>query len=349
MTAQRPVVAFAPGRVNVLGEHTDYNGGLALPFAIAQGVRVRGTPVPGDTVEVVALDLGEEDRFALSAAGPAAGWRAFARGVAAELRGDGVAVPACRLEVSGDVPRGGGLSSSAALTVALALALLALAGEQRDRLAVARLCSRVENDWVGARTGLLDQLASLHGRAGTAARIDFASFEVRPVPLALGAWRFVTLPSREERALAASGYNARRQECTEAVRRLGVASLRDLAARGHDLPAAARALPDPLDRRVRHVLEENARVDAGVAALERGDLATLGPLLDASHTSLRDFYDASTPAVEAAVQRVRDAGAAGARMFGGGFGGHVLGLFAPGVEPPAEATVVAPGDGARVA
>jgi galactokinase len=340
------VTAFGPGRINLIGEHTDYNGGLALPFAIAEGVTVTARDAGGDEVVAIARDAGgEEDRFAL--ADPprdgAEGWRAFVRGIVAELQAAGHTLRPARLEIGGDLPQGAGLSSSAALEVALALALLAHAGERDpDRRALARLCSKVENDWVGAQTGLLDQTASLLGRAGTALRIDFATLQVTPVPLDLGAWRLVTLDSGESHSLATGGYNERRAETAEAARRLGVATVSAASAE------AAAGLPDPLDRRVRHVLEENARVDATVAALRDGDLAAVGRLLDASHASLRDLYDASTDAVERTVERLHDAGAAGARMVGGGFGGHVLALLPPGVALPDGARAVAPGPGARL-
>jgi galactokinase len=344
MTNPERVVAFGPGRVNLIGEHTDYNGGLSLPFAIAQGVTVTATAIDGDDLVAVARDLGEDDTFALGdPSRDADGWRAFVRGVAAELQADGLPVRAARLEITGDLARGSGLSSSAALEVALCLALLGLAGEDDpDRPALARLCSRVENDWVGAQTGLLDQTAVLLSEPGAALRIDFATMATTPVPLDLGDWRLVTLDSGETHDLATGGYNERRTECAEAVRLLGVDRLSAAT------PGAAAQLPDPLDRRARHVLEENARVDATVHALRAGDLAEVGGLLDASHASLRDLYDASTPAVERTVDGLRAAGAAGARMVGGGFGGHVLALLPPGVAVPEGAVEVVPGAGARL-
>jgi galactokinase len=330
--------AFGPGRVNLIGEHTDYNGGLALPFAIDRGVTVEAEPLAGGEVRVEARDLGETDAFPVAAPEPAEGWRAFVRGTAAELRAAGVPVPGARLAFSGDVPLGSGLSSSAALEAALCLALLALAGvEEPDRTELAKLCSRVENDWVGAETGLLDQLASLRGRAGAAIRIDFSTLAVEPVPLQLGEWRLVTLESGAEHTHAAGGYNERRAECRAACEALGIAHL----SAGD--PEAAARLPAPLDRRARHVLAENARVDAMVEALRAGDLRAAGALLDASHASLRDDYEASVPAVEETVARLKRAGAAGARMVGGGFGGSVLALFPPGVALPAAARTVAPG------
>jgi galactokinase len=341
--SRRRVTAFGPGRANLIGEHTDYNGGLALPFAIAQGVRVEAERLDGSELEVHAADLGEHDRFGFADPAPADGWRAFARGVAAELAAAGLPVVAARLEITGDVPRGSGLSSSAALEVALALALLGLSGaEDADRSELARLCSRVENEWVGARTGLLDQTASLRGRTGHALSIDFASMEVREVPFDLGDWALVVLDSGETHAHASGGYNERRGECARAAEELGV---EHLAAASEE---AVAGLAEPLDRRARHVLTEDERVRGTIAALEAGDLERVGELLDASHASLRDLFDASTGAVEETVDRMKAAGAVGARMMGGGFGGSVLALFEPGADIPEDAVVVDPAEGARL-
>jgi galactokinase len=338
------VIAFGPGRVNLLGEHTDYNDGLCLPFAIARGVTVHARALAGDRVQAHADDLDEDDDFAAAApARDAEGWRAFVRGTVGELSAAGHTVGGTRLSIAGDVPRGSGLSSSAALSTALALALIALAGEEEDdRRELARLCSRVENDWVGAQTGLLDQLAALFGREGHALRLDCRDLSIEPVALDLRGWALAVAPSGHEHAHAASGYNERRAECRAACAALGIASLRDAP------PDAPDRLPAPLDRRVRHVLTENARVDAAVAALRAGDLPTLATLLDASHASLRDDYEVSVDAVERTVARVKQAGAAGARIMGGGFGGSVLALFGPGATPPPDATVVEPAASARL-
>ena len=343
MAAER-VTAFAPGRVNLIGEHTDYNEGLALPFAIDAGVTVRATATNDRRIEALAFDLGERDGFLLGEEVPSpGGWRTFVRGVTAEMAAADLPVVGSVLEIQGTIPRGAGLSSSAALEVALCLALLALADvTPPPALALARLCSRVEHDWVGAQTGLLDQLASLCGRADKALRIDFRTSAIEPVALELGEWRLVTLDSGEHHRHAVSGYNDRRRECAEACEELEITSLRDLD------PAMLARLPAPLDARARHVFEENERVDAAVSALASHDIVELGRLLNASHASLRDLYAVSTPAVEATVERLRAAGAAGARMIGGGFGGHVLGLLPPGAIPPPGAYDVRPGQGARV-
>ena len=336
--------AFAPGRVNLIGEHTDYNDGLALPFALDAGVHVSATATGDRTVNAHALDLESTDSYELGGESPSpGGWRAFVRGATAELAAAGLPLRGATLEISGTIARGSGLSSSAALEVALCLALLALAdADVVPPWPLARICSRVENEWVGAQTGLLDQLASLCGREHAAMRIDFRSGVIEAVPLELGDWRLVTLDSGVGHTHAKSGYNDRRDECAQACELLGITSLRELE------PAMIERLPAPLDARARHVFDENARVDAAVEALSRGDLEELGRLLDASHASLRDLYEVSVPELDAAVEILHAAGAAGARLMGGGFGGHVLGLLPPGAVAPDGAHEVRPGPGARV-
>jgi galactokinase len=343
------VIAFAPGRVNLIGEHTDYNGGLALPFAIADGVTVRAWSSLGRRVEACALDLGETDSFDLEQIEPRSGWRGFVRGIVRELADRGYEAPGARLEITGTVPRGAGLGSSAALAIALAVAWAALARgggrlelSRRARIELAELCSRVEHTWVGARSGLLDQLAALFGEPAHAVAIDFDSLSVRQVALSLRGHRLVLLDSREQHLHAASGYNERRAECDEACSLLGLRSLRE-ARLEH-----VQRLPAPLGDRVRHVIEENKRVLQAIDALEQRDWLTLGGLLDASHASSRDLYRLSTPAVESAVERLRGSGALGARLVGGGFGGHVLGLMPPGAELPAGAVEVAASAGASL-
>jgi galactokinase len=343
--------AFAPGRVNLIGEHTDYNLGLALPFAIAEGITVRAeTTSPDDhRLYAHARDLDESDEFELTEIPGADGWRAFVRGTAAELLRAGHRIPGARLEIGGNLEQGAGLSSSAALEVALCLALADLGsrttvGEEQplDRIGVARLCARVENDWVGAQTGMLDQLASLYGAVDTALCIDFQTLQIDPVPLRLDGWRFVLVNSGERHANVSSGYNERRAECRRACELLSVDSLREAS-----LDAASR-LPQPLRKRTEHVLGENIRVGETVAALHAQDLPRVGALLNASHESLRDLYEVSTPAVERTVERMIQDGAAGARLMGGGFGGSVLGLFAPDVPTPSGAREVRPGAGAHL-
>ena len=317
--------AFAPGRANLIGEHTDYNDGLCLPFAIGAGVTV--TAEPSADGNIAAPGLPEDDPYV--------------RGAVAELHAIGVELPGCTLHVESDLPQEAGLSSSAALCVALLLALCGAAGaDPPETLELARLCSRIESEYTGAQTGLLDQLACLLGQEGQALRLDMRTFDAQPVHLNLESHQLAVLDSGAPRALARSGYNERREECRRAAELLGVASLRD--ARDPS------GLPDPLARRVRHVLTENERVDAAVAAVRAGDMPALGALLDASHASLRDDYEVSVPQVERAVAFCRDAGALGARIMGGGFGGSVLALFPPGARSPDGAIPVSPGPGARL-
>jgi galactokinase len=363
--------AFAPGRVNLIGEHTDYNDGLALPFAISQGVTVRATRTGDDRIHAIALDLDAHDTFELRDRACVPGWRAFARGAVGELTSAGAELVGARLEISGTVPRGSGLSSSAALEVALCLALLAVSDSPvPHRLELAKLCSRIENEWVGARTGLLDQIASLCGQRDRAMRIDFRSLEVTPVALHLAGFSLVTLDSGQRHANAGKrgaitldsgqrhanagkrgggaagdeepGYNQRRAECAAACELLGVGSLREVTLE------QAGELPEPFAARARHVITENERVEQTVAALSAGDLRRVGELLDESHASLRDCFEISTEAVEATVERLRRAGAVGARIIGGGFGGHVLGLLPPKVAVPDGAVKVEPGRGAHL-
>jgi galactokinase len=342
------VQAFAPGRVNLIGEHTDYNDGLCLPFAVERGVTVRAEPLdPGAAIEAHALDLAEEDSFPLGQEGDPSdapeGWRRFVRGATTELQHAGVELRPCRLEVSGDLPAEAGLSSSAALSISLCLALCAVAASEPPKpVPLARLCSRIENEWCGAQTGLLDQLASLCAEKDHALRIDMVGPTLRQIPLELRGHVLATLDSGASRSLAGSGYNDRREECRAACEQLGVDSLREAE------DSAAATLPDPLDRRVRHVLSENARVEDTVRALEAGDLDEVGHLLDASHASLRDDYEVSVPEVERTVEQCKRAGALGARIMGGGFGGSVLALFAPQAELPERAIRVEPGPPARV-
>ncbi|HTR89665.1 MAG TPA: galactokinase family protein [Solirubrobacteraceae bacterium] len=351
----RSVRAFGPGRVNLMGEHTDYNEGLALAFAIGRGVRVNGrTPGPGGAgerrVRARALDLEEEDEFAIEDLGEPGGatggkgWRAFVRGTVAELGRAGLEVPGASLEITGDVPLGAGMSSSAALEVALGLALLALGGNEGrlEGMELARLCSRVENEWSGAQTGLLDQITSIYGERDGALRIDFRTLAVERVAMELDGWKLVTLDSGERRSNASSGYNDRRNECRRACELLGVSSLREASRE------QVEELPAPLAARARHVLSDNERVEGAVAALRERDMPALGKLLNASHESLRDDLEVCTPRVEETVAALLDAGAAGARLLGGGFGGSVLGLLAPGRRPPRGALEVAPCGGARV-
>ena len=324
------VVASAPGRVNLIGEHTDYSGGFVLPCAI--DMRVAVATGRGDDV-LVSADYGEVRRVTRERAER---WSDYPSGVAVMLgeHTTAGALPPWRAAVAGDVPRGTGLSSSAALEAATALALdhLFALGIARRDLAV--LCRRVENEFLGVKTGIMDQYASLLCQAGHALLIDCRSLEARDVPLDLddAGLTLLVCDTRQERGLRDSEYNSRHETCARAAALLGVAELRD--AREVDL---ARLRGDEL-RRARHVVTENGRVLRAVSALEAHDFVAFGALMYASHASLRDDFEVSTPALDAFVDVAREHGALGARLTGAGFGGCAIGLVVrQGADTLAEA------------
>ena len=312
------VTAWAPGRVTLVGDHTDYTGGLALPLTIGLGVEVRGDRAS----EWVLLGSSSMDGVAemgLAVDDPAAvspPWARYVAGVVAELRPD----DGLSGTVDATLPAGRGLSSSAALEVAVALALGASAA---DPLALAELCQRAEHRAVGVPTGIMDQLTILAAVEGTALRIDCRSQERTPVALPAGV-EVAVADSGQSRTVDGSAYAERVAECARAEAELG-RPLRDCTA------ADVEAVGDPrLRRRARHVVTENARVDAMVAALGAGDLRHAGALMGASHASLRDDYEVSTPVLDQLVQALRGTpGVHGARLTGAGFGGCAVALCAP--------------------
>lgn len=335
------VLARAPGRVNLIGEHTDYNDGFVLPAAIDRDTWVAAAARADDQVDVLALDArdseGATDRFTLSAQPPhhsGGGWREHVRGTLAQLVPSGELPLGLDLVISGDVPMGAGLSSSASLALALLRAAQALA--PRPSLggkALARLAQQAENDFVGCQCGIMDQLASAEGVAGHALLIDCRSLDTQPVPLPEGLALLIA-HSRVQRGLVDSAYNERRQQCEQAARALGVPALRDVSLAR--LEAAEARLPPLVFQRARHIVTENARVLAATEALRDGDLRALGQLMAASHDSMRDDFGITTPAIDqlaGLLQRfIGDEG--GARMTGGGFGGCVIALL-PAARVPA--------------
>ncbi|MBA8949014.1 galactokinase [Actinomadura namibiensis] len=314
----------APGRVNLIGEHTDYNDGFVLPFALEQTVTVAAAPwegAPDGALEVSSLRAPGERVGVPPDAEPGSvpGWAAYPAGVLWALRDAGHKIGAARLVVGSDLPDGAGLSSSAALECATALALTGLAGIALPGAELARLAQRAENVFVGMPCGILDQSASLLSTAGHLLLLDTRDLGVRQVPFAADGLELLLVDTRVKHSLVDGEYAARRASCEEAARRLGVRALRDAG----DLSA----LTDPvLLRRARHVVGENARVERVVALLEAGRAAGIGPLLTASHVSLRDDFEVSCPELDAAVAAALAAGALGARMTGGGFGGSVIAL-----------------------
>jgi galactokinase len=329
MAVQPPqrVVAHAPGRATILGDHTDHQRGMVLPFALARGVTVTAVRTGVRTVEVLALDVAAEDRFALDdvPSAPPGDWRAYVRGTLAEMERHAGPLPGMRLTVTGDLPIGAGLSSSAALASAVALAALAVAGaEEMERFLLAAVLRRVEWEWAGVRTGLMDQLAVLVSREGHALLADMATLDTRDI--AIDGARFAGWHTGP-RSVADGRYRQRLDECAAAARHLGLPDLHAAASAGTD------RLSPALARRVRHVVTENARVRAGAVALEEGDLRGLGELMDESHRSLRDDFAVSTPAADEAWEAAHRAGALGARIMGAGFGGTVIALW-DGPPPP---------------
>lgn len=316
----------APGRVNLIGEHTDYNDGFVLPCAIDLGTAVAARARNDAMVETVASDYGEE-RDSIAVDGPiahAGGWRDYVRGVAVMLQDQGLAQGA-DLAVSGDVPKGAGLSSSASLEVAVASTLARLGGLGINPTQIAQLAQRAENEFVGCSCGIMDQLVSARAQAGHALLIDCRSLECRPVPMPEGL-AVIVIHSRIERGLVDSAYNERRRQCEAAARHYGVPALRDL---DEAALAAGREGLDPLTfRRARHVVSENARTLAAADALAAGDLPRLGKLMAQSHASMRDDFEITLPAIDRLVEIAADAigSEGGARMTGGGFGGCIVAL-----------------------
>jgi galactokinase len=313
----------APGRVNLIGEHTDYNDGLVLPFALAQGITVTAARRDDGVFELCSRQSPDAVRVSDPVPGSISGWAAYAAGVVWALRAAGHEVGGASLLIDSDLPQGAGLSSSAALECAVAVALCDLYGLDVPRPELALIAQRAENEFVGMPCGILDQSASLLCTEGHALLLDCRSGLSAQVPLDLTALTVLVIETRAEHELLDGGYASRRTACEKAAKMLGVAALRDV----EDLSGALERLEDPvLRRRAQHVVTENHRVQAAVGLLRAGAVAEVGALLTASHLSLRDQFEVSWPEADVAVQEAVRAGARGARMVGGGFGGSVIAL-----------------------
>jgi galactokinase len=355
----------APGRVNLIGEHTDYNDGFVLPAAIDRQVVAAAGRRDGGRLRLWSLQAGPPADLELAGIGPGRveGWAAYPAGVAWALGQAGVEVGGADLVVDGDVPAGAGLSSSAALECATATALADLFGAGLDRVALAGVARRAENEVVGVPSGVMDQMVSMLGRAGHVLFLDTRSLGTEQVPLPLEAAGLclLVLDTRAGHRLVDGAYADRRAACEAAAAALGVTALRDATL--EQVEAAATELGEERFRRARHVVTENARVLEAVGLLRAGGLDRLGPLLAASHASLRDDYQVSSPELDTAVEAAVAAGAVGARMTGAGFGGSAIALVATdragpvgdrvrdafaaaGFGPPAVEAVTA-ADGAR--
>ncbi|WP_426592913.1 galactokinase [Cellulomonas sp. McL0617] len=329
----------APGRVNLIGEHTDYNGGLCLPIALPHRTYVALRRRDDDLVRLVSAQEPagpREVRLADVAPGAVDGWAGYVVGVAWAMRAAGLPVGGFDVAVDSCVPYGAGLSSSAALEASAAVALdsvfglgLAGSGDDEGRARLAAMCVRAENEIAGAPTGGMDQAASLRARAGHALLLDCLDGSVRHVPFDLAAHDLALLvvDTRAEHALVDGQYAARRASCEAAAARLGVATLREITVDPRGLEWALDKLDDEVQvRRVRHVVTEIDRVTWFVALLDAGEVDSVGPLMNASHASLRDDYEVSCRELDLVVSTALAAGALGARMTGGGFGGSAIAL-----------------------
>jgi galactokinase len=332
-TGDTPVCYRAPGRVNMMGEHTDYNEGLVCPMALEMACYAAIAPSTDGKLRVYSANLQQSrewDVAAVSSLQPAHEWSDYLAGVAVELERSGVSVPACRIYVHSDVPGGAGLSSSASLEVATALALLG--ARKMDKLEIALLCRRAESSFVGMPCGIMDQYASVFGQRDSAIQIDCRSLESEAVHLPEHL-RVVVVNSMVKHELGNSAYRRRVQECQDAVRAIrkfnpSVHSLRDVS------PAYLEEIQDSLPeiplKRARHVVSDNARVLAFAAAARRSDLPEMGRLFVASHMSARNNYEISCEELDFLVETAMSIeGVYGARMTGGGFGGCTVNLVAP--------------------
>ncbi|WP_438022234.1 galactokinase [Sorangium sp. So ce233] len=343
MTAQRrgfeaifgrpaKLTAEAPGRVNLIGEHTDYSGGYVLPTAIPQKTRIEIAPRDDGLVRVTTMNVdggdgGAQLSFRAGEESRRGTWLDYVQGITAVLRGRGASIPGFDARIASSVPLGSGLSSSASLLVALARALRAMLDLSIDDVEIARIAHAAEHDFVGAPVGTMDQMAASLADESTALFIDTRTLAFERVPLPPEA-ELLVVNSGVAHQHASGDYKTRRAECERAAAALGVPQLRDVDAAAEHRIAS---LPAPLDRRARHVVTENARVLAAVAALRAGDLVRLGQLFDASHRSMRDDFEVSVPEIDDLVESARaQPDVFGARLTGGGFGGSIVALVKRG-------------------
>lgn len=318
------LVVRAPGRVNLIGEHTDYNDGFVLPMAIDRAAWIALRPRPDRRVLVHALEMGESTEFSLDDLQKGSGWAEYPKGVAWALQEDGFELHGWEGLLSGDVPRGAGLSSSAAVEVATARAFYALSGLAWEPARAARLAQKAENQWVGVNCGIMDQMVSAAAAEGHALFLDCRTLAYEHVPLPPGL-AVAVLDTSTRRGLVDSAYNERRAQCEAAARHFGAPALRDVSM--ESLTTKGQALPPVVLRRARHIVSENARVLEAAAAMRSGNSVRLGQLFNASHASLRDDFEVSSQALNWMVESAQaQPGCYGARMTGAGFGGCAVAL-----------------------
>ncbi len=326
-----PRLFRAPGRVNLIGEHTDHNDGFVLPAAIDKAAYVAAWPRTDRTVTAESLNFDDFISVDLDdgEARPRGDWGKYVQGVALTLEASGYRLSGADLLIDSNVPLGAGLSSSAALEISAAFALSRLAGHAIDGMELAKIGQTAEHKYGGVRSGIMDQFTSVYGRAGQALFLDCRSLDWTSIPL--GAASFVICNTKTKHDLAAGEYNKRRAECEQAAAILAIPSLRDASLA--DIESMPPETPDVLRKRARHVVSENDRVLAAVSALRSGDLEGLGALIDASHESLRDDFEVSCRDLDTMVEIARrQSGVLGARMIGGGFGGCTINLTRPDIR-----------------
>ncbi len=331
----------APGRVNLIGEHTDYNDGFVLPCAIQFATVLASELNQSQVIQIYAADYNELHLIDLTKAiTPVASprWANYVRGVVAGLVAKGIAVPGCNLVVAGNVPQGAGLSSSASLEMVLGLGLSSLAGAPLSPAENALNGQQAEHQFAGCQCGIMDQLVSAAGQAGHAMLLDCRSLQFQAVPMS-SSLSVLIINSNVKRGLVDSAYNERRQQCEQAAQFFGVQALRDVSL--SMLEQAATALDPLIYQRARHVVSENARTLAAAKALAEGDVASLSQLMAASHASMRDDFAITVPAIDFLVSEISDVigEQGGVRMTGGGFGGCVVALLPHDLVPEVMARV----------
>ncbi|MCX5789856.1 MAG: galactokinase [Elusimicrobia bacterium] len=324
---REPLLVRSPGRINLIGEHTDYNEGFVLPAAIEQAIFVALAPREDQRCRLIATDFDERHEGRLDGAmQPNGSWPDYINGVAAEFLKAGLRLKGFDCVVGGDVPTGAGMSSSAAMECAAAFGLNELFGLGLDRLALIKLAQRAENEFVGVRCGIMDQFASVLGRAGHVIRLDCRSLQYEYVPFKLDGLRVVLFDTGVKHSLAGSEYNTRRAQCETGARLAGVRSLRDATLEG--LRERVRPKDELVFRRCAYVVEENLRLQAACRDLAAGDLAAFGRKMFETHEGLRREFEVSCPELDFLVEQVKsDAAVLGARMMGGGFGGCTVNLI----------------------
>ncbi|NQU06919.1 MAG: galactokinase [Candidatus Abyssubacteria bacterium] len=322
--------AWAPGRVNIIGEHTDYNGGHVLPVAIGKKIYAAAAAAKNDEITLGSGNLRGEVVFSMDSIKPSGDWGDYPRGIVAKLIEKGYPVGGFSALFLSDLPIGAGVSSSAAMEVVLCFLLQKLFGFSIPPEEAALLCQEAEHEFAGTQCGIMDQFVSVFGVAGSALFLDCNTLEHRHVPFTLGDYLLVACDSRVERELAASKYNRRRAECEQGARILserfdGIRALCD--ATPSQLDQCSLDMPELVFRRCRHAVSENTRVLASVEAMERNDFEKLGELMNLSHDSLRDDYEVSCPELDLLVDTARGVdGVLGSRLTGAGFGGSTISL-----------------------